>query len=304
MLAGSLNGIGSLLFYSSLARIDASLAQLLFSFYPIFVALVLYFDGLRYRPVTILRLALSIPAVYLLLQAATARFDLVGILFALGAGILYALHIPINQRVLYEVPAPTVTLYTLLSMTAIVIPAYLLFSPRVASMPSSAWMPLLSLTIATFISRITLFAGVKSIGGLQAALIGLSELFVTVLLSIFWLGESLTWMQWLGAALLFGLLVLAGFEDPGSRQTRVTGWLHWLRPPLPLPATISLRHQNKIFLRAQHLPGSTASPAIHYIAYAILLAERNMQYPAIGERRSSARFLNRGNGSFHSNGES
>jgi len=233
VLAGCLNGIGSLLFYSSLARIDASLAQLLFSFYPIFVALVLYFDGLRYRPVTILRLAFSIPAVYLLLQAATARFDLLGILFALGAGILYALHIPINQRVLYEVPAPTVTLYTLLSMTAIVIPAYLLFSPRVANMPSSAWMPLLSLTIATFISRITLFAGVKSIGGLQAALIGLSELFVTVLLSIFWLGESLTWMQWLGAALLFGLLVLAGFEDPGSRQTRVSGWLHWLRPPLP-----------------------------------------------------------------------
>ena len=45
----------------------------------------------------------------------------------IGAAVLYAMHLPINQRVLYEVPAPTVALYTLLSMSAVVIPAYLLF---------------------------------------------------------------------------------------------------------------------------------------------------------------------------------
>ena len=47
----------------------------------------------------------------------------------LGAAALYALHLPINQRVLYEVPAPTVTLYTLLAMSAVVVPAYLVFDP-------------------------------------------------------------------------------------------------------------------------------------------------------------------------------
>lgn len=234
-LAGSINGIGSLLFYSSLARIDASLAQLLFSFYPIFVALVLYFDGLRYRPVTLLRLGLSLPAVYLLLQASTQNIDWLGVSFALCAGLLYALHIPINQRVLYEVPAPTVTLYTLLAMTAVVVPAYLLLSPHVpiSAVSSAAWTPLLSLTVATFLSRITLFAGVKSIGGLQTALIGLSELLVTVALGILWLGETLTTAQWIGAGLLFCLLTLAGFEEPITHQPRGHGWLHWLLPPLP-----------------------------------------------------------------------
>lgn len=247
ILAGSLNGIGSLLFYSSLARIDASLAQLLFSFYPVFVALVLYFDGLRYRPITLLRLALSIPAVYLLLQVNTDGFDWIGASFALGAGVLYALHIPINQRVLYEVPAPTVTLYTLLAMTAIVVPAYLLLSPRVSfgAMTAAAWTPLLSLTVATFLSRITLFAGVKSIGGLQTALIGLSELLVTVALGILWLGEQLTPMQWIGAGILFCLLTLAGFENSTSPQPRSHGWLHWLLPPLPGAHSASPPHDDE-----------------------------------------------------------
>lgn len=232
-LAGSLNGIGSVLFYSSLARIDASLAQLLFSFYPVFVALVLYVDGLRYRPVTLFRLALSIPAIYLLLQVNTASFDLVGAAFALGAGILYALHIPINQRVLYDVPAPTVTMYTLLAMTAIVVPAFLLFSPPVGTVTQDAWIPLLNLTIVTFLSRITLFAGVKSIGGLQTALIGLAELLLTVFLSILLLGERLTAVQWIGAGLLFALLLLAGFEKQSSHTPGTGGWLRWIRPPLP-----------------------------------------------------------------------
>lgn len=232
-LAGSLNGIGSVLFYSSLARIDASLAQLLFSFYPVFVALVLYADGLRYRPVTLFRLALSIPAVYLLLQVNTGSFDLIGAAFALGAGILYALHIPINQRVLYDVPAPTVTMYTLLAMTVIVVPAFLLFSPPVGPVTRDAWIPLLNLTIVTFLSRITLFAGVKSIGGLQTALIGLAELLLTVFLSIILLGERLTIIQWVGAGLLFALLLLAGFEKQTSHTLGTSGWLRWIRPPLP-----------------------------------------------------------------------
>ena len=40
---------------------------------------------------------------------------------------MYALHLPINQRVLYDVPAPTVTVYTLLAMSFIVIPVYFIF---------------------------------------------------------------------------------------------------------------------------------------------------------------------------------
>ncbi|RMF46229.1 MAG: EamA family transporter, partial [Anaerolineae bacterium] len=105
-LAGSINGFGSLLFYSALGRIDASLGQLLYSLYPLFVAGWLWLDHQPPSKMTAIRLALALPAVYLLTQTTSGEVDWVGIALMLGASALYALHLPINQRVLYDMPAP------------------------------------------------------------------------------------------------------------------------------------------------------------------------------------------------------
>lgn len=235
-LAGGLNGLGSLLYYTGLARLDAGLAQLLYSFYPVFVAVVLYLDGQRHTPLTILRLALSLPAIFLLTRSGPGPIDLQAALFLLAAGFLYALHIPINQRVLYEAPAPTVALYTLLAMAAVVIPACAVLSPRVPSVPAPAWAPLLGLTAITFLSRLTLFAGVKHIGGMQTSLLGLAELLIALSLAHVWLGESLSLSQWLGAGLLTLTLLLAGFDKRKGITRPGRGWLHWLTPPeIPEP---------------------------------------------------------------------
>jgi len=230
-LAGGLNGLGSLLYYTGLARLDAGLAQLLFSLYPVFVAVLLYLDGQRYTRLTLARLGLSLPAVYLLTRAAGAPVDPGAAALMVGAGALYALHIPINQRVLYEVPAPTVTLYTLLAMTAVVVPAWLIGGAEVPADIGAGAAPLIALTGVTFLSRLALFAGVKRIGGMQASLLGLMELLVAVFLAHIWLHESLSASQWAGAGLLAVALLLAVL-DPGSAVARTgRGWLHWLTPP-------------------------------------------------------------------------
>jgi drug/metabolite transporter (DMT)-like permease len=232
MIAGGLNGIGSLLYYSALGRIDASLGQLLYSLYPVFVAVVLYLDGHRYSPRTMLRLALSVPAVLLLSWAPAGHVDFLGVGLMLGASLLYAIHIPINQRVLYEAPAPTVTLYTLLAMTLSVVLALVVFDPGAAPASTEALGPILGLTAVTFLSRMTLFAGVKRIGGLETSLIGLGELLVTLLLAWWWLNESLMLQQWIGALLLAGILLMA-VRGPSDGSTGIPGrgWLHWLLPP-------------------------------------------------------------------------
>lgn len=233
MIAGVLNGIGSVLYYSALGRIDASLGQLLYSLYPVFVAVLLYLDGHRYSQRTMLRLALSVPAVLLLSWAPSGQVDTIGVGLMLGASLLYAVHIPINQRVLYEAPAPTVTLYTLMAMTLTVVLALVVFNPAPPPAPVGALLPILGLTAVTFLSRATLFAGVKRIGGLETSLIGLGELLVTLLLAWWWLGESLTAQQWVGALLLAAILLMAvrGRVDRRERTTG-RGWLHWLLPPV------------------------------------------------------------------------
>ena len=231
ILAGTINGLGSLLYYLALARLNASVGQLLYSLYPFFVALWLILDHQPPSRLTFFRIGLATVAVLLLTRIPESSADLTGVAMMIGAAVLYAMHLPINQRVLYEVPAPTVALYTLLSMSAVVIPAYLIFD-RSWPTGNPPWLPVFGLTFVTISSRIALFLGVKKIGGMQTALLGLAELLIAILFSNFWLGETLTVLQQLGAVGLGFSLILVMFESPQlPTHSGKTGWLSWIRAP-------------------------------------------------------------------------
>lgn len=230
-LAGAINGFGSLLYYLALQRLDASVGQLLYSLYPFFVALWLILDHQPPSRLTIFRVGLASIAVLLLTNVSNSSVDPIGVTMMIGAAILYAMHLPINQRVLYEVPAPTVALYTLLAMSAIVIPAYLLFD-RAWPANDVPWLPVAGLTFVTIFSRIALFLGVKKIGGMQTALLGLAELLIAIIFSHILLGENMSLLQWLGAVGLGVSLVLVMYENaPPPTHSGTTGWLSWIRAP-------------------------------------------------------------------------
>src|SRR5512138_1532606 len=127
LLAGVVNGVGSIFYYIGLSKLNASVAQMLYALYPFFVALWLQLDKQTPSKLTGFRIIIASISAVLLTRAQTGNIDLWGVLFMLIAAALYALHLPINQRVLYDVPAPTVTVYTLMAMSMIVIPAYFLF---------------------------------------------------------------------------------------------------------------------------------------------------------------------------------
>ncbi|HLO34396.1 MAG TPA: DMT family transporter, partial [Anaerolineales bacterium] len=229
ILAGTVNGIGSIFYYIGLSKLNASVAQMLYALYPFFVAIWLQLDKQTPSRLTGLRILIASISVYFLTRVQTGNIDLWGIVFMLIAAALYALHLPINQRVLYDVPAPTVTVYTLLAMSLIVVPTYLIFdrSPLIGNGP---WLPVLGLTAVTFISRLFIFLGVKHIGGMQTALLGLGELIVAILFSHLLLGESLTKWQWVGTAGLSISLLLAWFETPPPSSAHPHGLLGWLQP--------------------------------------------------------------------------
>ena len=240
-LAGAINGLGSLLYYLALADLPASLGQLLYAIYPLFVALFSILDRQALSRLTIVRISLAGLAVLLLIMNdGSFHAPLGAILMMIGAAALYALHIPINQRVLYEIPAPTVTVYTLLSMSIVTIPFYLLFD-RQWPAANVSWWPLIALTVVTFVSRLTLFLGIKTIGGTQTAILGLGELFITIVVSYYWLAEVLTPVQLLGAGILGISLLLVSFEkyDPQKRHPK-GGWLAWIHPPEVTPIPWSL----------------------------------------------------------------
>jgi drug/metabolite transporter (DMT)-like permease len=230
LMAGGLNGTGSLFYYVGLSRLNANVAQMLYALYPFFVAFWLQLDGQSPSKLTIIRIIIACFSAFLLTKVGTGSIDLLGVIFMLISAALYALHLPVNQRVLFDVPAPTVTVYTLLAMSAIVVPAYFIFD---RTMPTSDahWAPVLGLTTVTFFSRLMLFLGVKNIGGMQTALLGLGELLVAITFSYILLGETLTVWQWFGTAGLGISLLLVWFEKPPSSPLHTQGLLSWLQPP-------------------------------------------------------------------------
>ena len=230
-LAGLINGTGSIFYYIGLSKLNASVAQLLYVLYPFFVAFWLRLDWQTPSRLTVLRIVLAVISAILLVQADAGNVDPQGVAFMLIASALYALHLPINQRVLYDVPAPTVTVYTLTAMSIVVVIAYLGWDRSSLPDLNASWSPVFALTGVTFFSRLLLFLGVKYIGGMQTALLGLAEVLVAILFSHLFLQESLIWLQWLGAGGLALSLLMVWFEKPSTNPAHPHGLLGWLQPP-------------------------------------------------------------------------
>jgi len=214
--AGTLNGVSSLLYYNGLTHIDAGVGQMLYSLYPLFVVIFRRLDGQRISAWTMVRLILALIAVSLLvLPSDNGRIDFVGVGLMLGAGMMYAWHLAVSQRVLYEMPAPTVTLYVLTSMMAVVWVAFVLHLSAGAGdtiLPPAGITPMLLLAFVTIFSRLGMFLGVKHLGSIQTALLGVTEILIAVILAIGVLNEQLMLRQWIGAAILIASLILIIFE--------------------------------------------------------------------------------------------
>lgn len=227
-LAGLFNGVGSLMFYSGLGRMNASLVQLIFMLYTLFLTLLSWLDGYRPSRFSLFRLGLALAAVYLLAGTGNAPPDWPAALMVLGSGFMYAVHVAINQRVLYDMPSPTVAVYTLSAMALTVGLAYLAGGRPALPGSAAAWQFVLLLTAVTIVSRLALFMGVKYLGGVQASLLGLGETLVTLVMAMLLLNEQLTPVQWIGAVLLAGSLLLIVREQALGEIPRPKPWLQVL----------------------------------------------------------------------------
>ena len=202
--AGAANSAGLILFYLAIQHLDASVATMLFSFYPLFTVLMLALRGERLRLKTLLFLSMSLFGIYLFLKMG-GDLNLVGILFILGTTFAYALHLNIVQWYLSDYPAQTSAIYIITTM-AIITTLVWLFGPRDFS-PISAigWISIGGTALlSTVLTRLTLFAAIRRLGSAQVSFFGPLEILLGVLWAVLLLGERLSMRQWFG-----GLLILA-----------------------------------------------------------------------------------------------
>jgi drug/metabolite transporter (DMT)-like permease len=206
---GLVNGIGSLFYYTALSRIDASLVSLINTSYPLWVVVFLAASGQPLSRFTALSLCLAGLGVAFLTQAREATPDALGIMLTLVSAATYGWHLVLGQWVVADTAPRSAALYVLTTMAIVVVGARLAQSAPLEPITMAGWSAVVGLGGVTALSRLFMFVGLGRLGGIQTALLGLSELFVTLLVAFLLLGERLTAWQWLGGGLLItaGLLV-------------------------------------------------------------------------------------------------
>ncbi|MGC9336041.1 MAG: DMT family transporter [Anaerolineae bacterium] len=227
---GLANGIGSLLYYNGLSRVDASLAHLLYSMYPFWVFVFLSAAGHPVTRLSLARLALALLSVVLLTWQGAGLVDPLGVTLMISAGALYGFHLVLGQWTLADVDSRTVTLYGLTTMAVVVNIPFLLQGGPVAPISVQGWTAIMLLAVfPTALARLLVFAGLRHLGGFQTALLGLGEPLVAVTLAFVILGESFTAQQWVGAA-LFAVSVLLIRRDAGLQVIDEEAWWENLFP--------------------------------------------------------------------------
>jgi drug/metabolite transporter (DMT)-like permease len=225
---GAVNGFGSLLYYTSLSRLDASRASLLNTLYPLWVVLFLFAAGQPLTRLTLARLALSMLGLYLLTRSEPGELDWLGVTLMIASAATYGWHLVLGQWVLADVPARTAALYILTTMASVVGVARVLQAQPVEPILVTGWAAILALGLTTALSRLTMFSALERLGGIETSLSGLLELLVSLVLAYLLLGERLTAVQWIGGGLLvigLGLMI----RDPGVRLAEGNVPLEWRR---------------------------------------------------------------------------
>lgn len=197
--------------FFGLERVPASVYVVLFYTYPMMTAILAVVMGERLNRRAWFALILTLIGIILTVPDITdvQSIDWVGIGLALLNALLVAVYFIISSRVLRGVQAIArssawVMLGTLLCL-CLMLPLVGLQIPQ----NSATWLNIIGLaTVATAMPIFFINTGIQLIGASQAAIISTTEPVITMILSIFLLGEVVLSVQWVGALLIIAAVIL------------------------------------------------------------------------------------------------
>jgi len=211
LLVGAINGVGSIFYYNGLSRIDASRASLLSTLYPVWVVIFLSSSGQPISKFTLLRLGASLFGAVLVTSpwGANDATNYLGTMLMVASAAINGWYMVMGQWVLADVPAGSGTLYIMTGMALIVSVAQFAAVGPVGLISAEGWYAITALGLTTALSRLAMFLSLERLGGVQTAILSLTELAVSLTLAFALLGDRMTWPQWLGALLLLAGVVFA-----------------------------------------------------------------------------------------------
>ena len=208
LLSGGAMGINWILLFQAYRYTSVSTATLCYYFAPVIVTAlspVLFRERLTRKQLFCFAMATLGLVLITGLEPSAGSANLTGILFGLGAAVLYAAVILLNkyirstagiQRTFLQFLAAIVTLIPYVAATGGV---------TLSRLDSTGWMCLLVVGILhTGITYCLYFSSLKALPGQRAAILSYIDPLVAVLISVTVLREPMTWQQALGGGLILG----------------------------------------------------------------------------------------------------
>ena len=205
---GAIGYVGQAMAYlSALKYASSGLVALLLYLYPIFVAL-LSAIVLREKITRPTALALALTLIGLALTVGPEGGQLIGILLAIAAAMIYSVYILVGTQVLKQV-SPLMSSTIIFGSAAAVSGLIMLAGGPHWPASTAGWATIGAIVIiATVVAVVTFLAGLERIGPTNAALLSTLEPAVTVVLAALLLGESLSPLSLLGGGLILLAVVL------------------------------------------------------------------------------------------------
>jgi drug/metabolite transporter (DMT)-like permease len=227
MFVGSVGSIGMLLFFWSLARLDASVASMTLSIVPLVVLLLLALRGEKFTHRNLVRVALGLSGIYLLIGPG-GQVDPIGVALVFVAVILFAVQLVFTQWFLQAYDARTIALFITVAMTIVVICTWVAQGATWHDPGLNGWLAIGALAVvSTCLARIAFYGAIRQVGSGQMALLMPLETLLTVIWSVLFLHERLSPVQWLGGVLILTSALLA-IRRLGRARWRPR-WRAWVR---------------------------------------------------------------------------
>ncbi len=209
LFSGIAMGINWILLFEAYKYTTVSIATLSYYFAPVIVTLacpILFHEKLsRKQIICFFMSTLGLVLITGIGDFGNRSSHIVGILFGLGAAVFYAAVILLNKFI-RKVEGIHRTFLQFLAAILILIPYVLLTSGiHLQNLDGIGWSALLIVGIIhTGITYCLYFSSLKELPGQKAAILSYIDPLVAVLVSVFLLGETMTWQQVLGGVLILG----------------------------------------------------------------------------------------------------
>lgn len=221
VLAGACIGLYQPLFFASVKMTGVAFGTIMaIGSAPVFTAVIEVIKGRKPTTVWMLSTIMALVGCYMLFSGQVdMSINIMGVLFALGAGLAYAVYVQASKNVFDILPRLTAN-GLIFAASGLLLSPILFFSNISWVISGNGALVVLHLGgIATALAY-TLFAfGLKGVSSPTAVTLTLGEPFTAAMLGILIFGETLTILSITGIAVLFSGLLIAALPIGDGQET-------------------------------------------------------------------------------------